>query len=128
MNSVHRQVKYSGKAAIALTMLAAVILLAGIAITAQAQTESVLPPPSSGKAIVCLYRTYRFTGSSSHDELYVNGTHLAKLLNSEYAFLEVLPGTVVISGIAQGVLRNRHHVRRGGCQSSPAERKRARPL
>jgi len=60
---------------------------------------AVLPAPSSGKAIVCIYRTYRFTGSSAHDELYVNGTHLAKLLNSEYAFMEVPPGTVVISGL-----------------------------
>jgi len=60
---------------------------------------SELPAPSSGKAIVCIYRVYRFTGSSSHDELYVNGTHLAKLLNSEYAFMEVPPGTVVISGL-----------------------------
>ena len=41
----------------------------------------------------------RFTGSSSHDELYINGTHLAKLLNSEYAFMEVPAGTVVISGL-----------------------------
>src|SRR5579862_8433698 len=61
--------------------------------------NSELPLPSSGKAMVCIYRTYRFTGSSAHDELYVNGTHLAKLLNSEYAFMEVPPGTVVISGL-----------------------------
>ena len=61
--------------------------------------SSELPAPSSGKAIVCIYRTYRFTGSSSHDELYVNGTHLGKLLNSEYEFMEVPPGTVVISGL-----------------------------
>jgi len=61
--------------------------------------DSVLPAPSSGKAIVCIYRTYRVTGSSAHDELYVNGTHLAKLLNSEYAFMEVPPGTVVVSGL-----------------------------
>ena len=63
------------------------------------KTPAVLPGPSSGKAIVCIYRVYRFTGSSSHDELYINGTHLAKLLNSEYAFMEVPPGTVVISGL-----------------------------
>ena len=63
------------------------------------KSPAVLPVPSSGKAIVCIYRTYRFTGSSSHDELYVNGTHLAKLLNSEYAFMEVPAGTVVISGL-----------------------------
>ena len=60
---------------------------------------AVLPTPSEGKAIVCIYRVGRFTGSASHDELYVNGTHLAKLLNGEYAFMEVAPGTVVISGL-----------------------------
>jgi hypothetical protein len=38
MNLIYRQVRHSGVAAIALTMLAAVILLAGIAIPAQAQT------------------------------------------------------------------------------------------
>ena len=65
---------------------------------AKDKDEAVLPAPSSGKAIVCIYRTYRFTGSSSHDEIYVNGKHLGKLLNSEYAFMEVPPGTVVISG------------------------------
>jgi hypothetical protein len=63
------------------------------------KTPAVLPAPSAGKAIVCIYRTYRFTGSASHDELYVNDTHLAKLLNSEYAFMGVPPGTVVISGL-----------------------------
>ena len=70
-----------------------------IAVAQDSKTPSVLPAPSSGKAIVCLYRIYRFTGSSSHDELYINGTHLAKLLNGEYAFLEVPAGTVVISGL-----------------------------
>jgi Protein of unknown function (DUF2846) len=63
------------------------------------KSPAELPAPSTGKAIVCIFRTYRFTGSSAHDELYVNGTHLAKLLNSEYAFMEVPPGTVVISGL-----------------------------
>jgi len=63
------------------------------------KTPAVLPHPSDGKAIVCIYRVYRFTGSASHDELFVNDTHLAKLLNSEYAFIEVPPGTVVISGL-----------------------------
>jgi hypothetical protein len=69
---------------------------------AQAQdskTPSVLPAPSAGKAVVCIYRVGRFTGSASHDELYINGTHLAKLLNGEYAFMEVPPGTVVIAGL-----------------------------
>jgi len=63
------------------------------------KTDAVLPAPSNGTAIVCIYRTYRFTGSASHDELFVNETHLAKLLNSEYAFIEVSPGTVVIAGL-----------------------------
>ena len=60
---------------------------------------SVLPVPSSGKAIVCIYRVGRFTGSASHDEIFVNDTHLGKLLNSEYEFTEVPPGTVVIAGL-----------------------------
>jgi len=70
-----------------------------ISVAQDSKTPAVLPAPSSGKAIVCIYRTYRFTGSASHDELYINGTHLAKLLSSEYAFMEVPPGTVVISGL-----------------------------
>jgi len=70
-----------------------------VAVAQDSKTPAVLPAPSSGKAIVCIYRVYRFTGSASHDELYVNDTHLAKLLNSEYAFMEVPPGTVVISGL-----------------------------
>jgi Protein of unknown function (DUF2846) len=70
-----------------------------ISVAQDSKTPAALPAPSSGKAIVCIYRTYRFTGSSAHDELYVNGTHLAKLLNSEYAFMEVPAGTVVISGL-----------------------------
>ena len=48
---------------------------------------------------MCIYRTYRFTGSAAHDELVVNHTHVGKLLNSEYAFTEVPAGTVVISGL-----------------------------
>ena len=58
----------------------------------------MLPAPSPGKAIVCIYREYRLTGSAAHDELYVNGIHLGRLLNSEYEFTEVPAGTVVISG------------------------------
>jgi len=77
----------------------AVLFTGSISVAQDSKTPAVLPAPSSGKAIVCIYRIYRFTGSASHDELYVNGTHLAKLLNSEYAFLEVPPGTVVISGL-----------------------------
>ena len=63
------------------------------------KTPAVLPAPSSGKAIVCIYRTYRFTGSAAHDEIFVNDTHLGKLLNSEFVFTEVPPGTVVIAGL-----------------------------
>jgi len=69
-----------------------------ISVAQDSKTPAVVPAPSSGKAIVCIYRTYRFTGSSSHDEIYVNGKHLGKLLSSEYEFTEVPPGTVVISG------------------------------
>ena len=42
MNSIYKNVKHSGVVAIALTMLAAVVLWAGIAIPGRAQTESVL--------------------------------------------------------------------------------------
>jgi hypothetical protein len=70
-----------------------------VARTQDSKTPSILPPPSAGKAVVCIYRVGRFTGSASHDELYINGTHLAKLLNGEYAFMEVPPGKVVISGL-----------------------------
>jgi hypothetical protein len=75
-------------------------LFAGPASLAEdSKTPAVLPAPSSGKAIVCIYRVYRFTGSASHDEIFVNDTHLGKLLNSEYVFTEVPPGTVVIAGL-----------------------------
>ena len=70
-----------------------------LAVAADSKTPAVLPAPSNGKAIVCIYRVSRFTGSASHDELFVNDTHLAKLLNGEYAFTEVAPGTVVIAGL-----------------------------
>ena len=70
-----------------------------ITLAQDSKTPAVLPVPSAGKAIVCIYRTYRFTGSAAHDELFVNDTHLGKLLNSEYMFTEVPPGTVVIAGL-----------------------------
>ena len=48
MNLIYRQVKYSRMAAIALTILAAVVILAGIAIPAQAQTYPVrFPDPTT---------------------------------------------------------------------------------
>jgi hypothetical protein len=79
----------------------AVVFTGPISVAQDSKTPAVLPAPSSGKAVVCIYRVYRFTGSASHDDLYVNGTHLARLLNSEYTFMEVPPGTVVISGLAK---------------------------
>lgn len=91
---------YGSLASLLLAFTAIAFFFTGPILTAQdSKTPAVLPAPSSGKAIVCIYRTYRFTGSASHDELYINGTHLAKLLNSEYAFMEVPPGTVIISGL-----------------------------
>ncbi|MDR3717296.1 MAG: DUF2846 domain-containing protein [Bryobacteraceae bacterium] len=87
-------------ASLLFALIAMVLLFTGpISVAQDSKTPSELPAPASGKAIVCIYRTYRFTGSASHDELYINGTHLAKLLNSEYAYMEVPPGTVVISGL-----------------------------
>jgi Protein of unknown function (DUF2846) len=77
----------------------AFLFTGAISLAQDSKTPAVVPAPSSGKAIVCIFRVYRFTGSASHDELYVNETHLAKLLNSEYAFIEVPPGTVVIAGL-----------------------------
>ena len=70
---------------------------------AQAASTPAQAPtaPSAGKALVCIFRTSRFTGSASHDELFVNGVHLAKLLNGEYACTETEPGTVVISGLTK---------------------------
>ena len=76
------------------------ILFAGpFSIAEDSKAPAVLPAPSEGKAIVCIYRVYRFTGSASHDEIFVNDTHLGKLLNSEYVFTEVPAGTVVIAGL-----------------------------
>jgi hypothetical protein len=87
-------------AGLLIAFTAVAFLLTGPICAAQdTKTPAVLPAPSDGKAIVCIYRTYRFTGSASHDEIFVNDTHLGKLLNSEYEFTEVPPGTVVISGL-----------------------------
>ena len=57
--------------------------------------------PSEGKAIICIYRPGGAVGSAAHDHLYVNGVYLATLLNSEYAWTEVDPGTVVVAGMAK---------------------------
>ena len=59
------------------------------------------PAPSSGKALICIYRQSRAVGSAAHDNLFINGVFLAKLLNGEYASMEVAPGTVVVSGVAR---------------------------
>ena len=75
-------------------------LFAGPVSAAQdSKSSAVLPVPSEGKAIVCIYRVSRFTGSAAHDEIYVNDIHLGKLLNGEYEFTEVPPGTVVVAGL-----------------------------
>ena len=71
--------------------------------TAPAAKE--MPPmpaaPSEGKAIICIYRPGGAVGSAAHDHLYVNGVYLATLLNGEYAWTEVEPGTVVVNGMAK---------------------------
>ncbi len=77
----------------------ALLLTAPLAPAQNPKGPAVLPAPSPGKAIVCIYRTYRFMGSAAHDEIFVNDTHLGKLLNSEYMFTEVQAGTVVIAGV-----------------------------
>lgn len=91
---------YRSLAGLLLACSAIAFLFTGLVSAAQdSKIPAVLPAPSSGKAIVCIYRTYRFTGSAAHDEIFVNDTHLGKLLNSEYVFTEVPPGTVVIAGL-----------------------------
>ena len=59
---------------------------------------------------------------------YVNGTHLAKLLNSEYAFTEVPPGTVVISGLPKEYYGSVIMSAAAAANKSQAERKRAGPV
>jgi hypothetical protein len=87
-------------ASLLLAFIAMAFLVTGTVSVAQdSKSPAVLPAPAEGKAIVCIYRVSRFTGSASHDELYINDVHLAKLLNGEYAFMEVAPGTVIINGL-----------------------------
>ena len=77
------------------------LLLFGSLTPASAQDAKPTPPPtapSAGKALVYIYRVGRFVGSAAHDHLYVNGIYLAYLKNSEYAGMEVQPGTVVVTG------------------------------
>jgi hypothetical protein len=80
------------------------LALFGGAALASAQEEAkpvAAPPPSApspGKALVYIYRTYRLTGSSSHDHLFLNGVYWAYLKNSEYAWMEADPGSVSVTG------------------------------
>jgi hypothetical protein len=74
----------------------------------QQQTASPakeMPPmpavPSDGKAMICIYREAGAVGSAAHDHLYINGVYLATLLNGEYAWTEVAPGSVVVTGAAK---------------------------
>jgi len=83
----------------AIAVLFSFLFAAPVLAAQDANGPAVLPAPSAGKAIVCIYRTYRFTGSAAHDEIFVNDTHLGKLLNGEYEFAEVPAGTVVIAGL-----------------------------
>ena len=71
---------------------------------AAAQSAKPAPAPTSpspGKALIYIYRTGRFVGSASHDHLYVNGVYLAYLKSSEYAGMEVDPGTAVVTGFPE---------------------------
>lgn len=80
------------------------LLFLGSMIFASAQDVKPTPPPtapSPGKALVYIYRVGRFTGSASHDHLYVNGVYLAYLKNDEYAGTEVSPGTVAVTGLPE---------------------------
>lgn len=79
----------------------AFLLSQPVAVAQGSKTPAVVPVPSAGKAMVCIYRESRFTGSAAHDDLYINGVFLAKLLNGEYALMEVPPGTVVVSGLTK---------------------------
>ena len=80
------------------------LLLFGRLAPASVQDAKAAPPPtapSAGKALVYIYRVGRFTGSASHDHLYVNGVYLAYLKNGEYAGTEVDPGKVVVTGLPE---------------------------
>ncbi len=70
---------------------------------AKAVAVAATPPaaPSPGKALIYIYRVGRFTGSASHDHLFINGVYVAYLLNSEYAWLEVPPGPAVVTGMPE---------------------------
>jgi hypothetical protein len=76
-------------------------LLAGLTPAWAEDAKQAAPPPpapSAGKALVYIYRVGRFVGSASHDHLYLNGIYWAYLKNSEYAWMEVDPGNVSVTG------------------------------
>lgn len=80
------------------------LLIFGSLTPTLAQDIKPAPPPtapSPGKALVYIYRVGRFTGSASHDHLYVNGIYLAYLKNGEYAGTEVNSGTVIVTGLPE---------------------------
>ena len=95
----------------------ALLLFCGVLVAAAQDQQTAAPaaqdhslpkemPPmpaaaSEGKAIVCIYRQGRAVGSATHDHLYVNGVYLATLLNGEYAWTEVVPGTAIVTGMAR---------------------------
>ncbi len=69
-----------------------------------AKAAAAPTPPSAsspGKALIYIYRVGRFVGSAAHDHLFINGVYVAYLLNSEYAWLEVAPGTAVVTGMPE---------------------------
>ncbi|MGD0628460.1 MAG: DUF2846 domain-containing protein [Terracidiphilus sp.] len=69
-----------------------------------AKADAVPTPPSApspGKALIYIYRVGRFVGSAAHDHLFINGVYLAYLLNGEYAWMEVAPGTAVVTGMPE---------------------------
>jgi hypothetical protein len=106
-NNAIRGVAFSGLrgagrslASLLVAISAMAILATGpLSVAGDKKEPAVLPAPSAGKAIVCIYRLSRFTGSQAHDHISVNGIQLGELLNGEYEFTEVAPGTVVISGL-----------------------------
>jgi hypothetical protein len=76
------------------------LVLAG-SLKAPAQDTKPAPPPttpSPGKALVYIYRVGRVVGSAAHDHLYINRVYWAYLKNSEYAWMEVDPGNVAVTG------------------------------
>jgi len=85
--------------AVMLVSLFALVLVCSLKTPAQ-DTKPAPPPttPSPGKALVYIYRVGRITGSAAHDHLYLNGVYWAYLKNSEYAWMEVDPGNVAVTG------------------------------